>query len=140
MGKKRLIDADELIERLKEKCKEYSEDSEYEAPGLRLLDESIKSGISYSIMQVYTSPTVLEYSDEPLSLEELKEIDWEFPVYIVGEKCSFIECNDYSKIEYDDNCGLFYLYWYGTYEHNIVDESEYCKTWFAYLRKQEKEE
>lgn len=122
MGKKRLIDANDVIKK--------SEELHLSETFIEIVREVLER-----------CDTVKEYSDEPLSLEELKKINGDYPVYICAVNNGIVYQYDYATVELSKHYeGMFFATFIGKEILSKYYEGNYGKTWLAYLRKPDKEE
>ena len=134
----RAIDADRLADGLK--LHRQPTDQKHEAD--RQWAVGYNAGLDRALHSIAYAPTLTQ-PNEPLTLEELREMDGH-PVWVKQLKGLSVCDTDWAVVEFrlepDVKHDKIRVWWPGSEDEDTPSEDDYGKTWLAYRRPPEGEE
>ena len=105
-------------------------------------ESGFNQGLNQAMWEITHAPTLTQ-PNEPLTLEELREMDEE-PVWVKQLKGLSVCDTDWAVVEFrlqpDVKHDKIRVWWPGSEDEDTPSEDDYGKTWLAYRRPPEREE
>ena len=105
-------------------------------------ESGFNDGLNQAMWEITHAPTLTQ-PNEPLTLEELREMDEE-PVWVKQLKGLSVCDTDWAVVEFrlqpDVKHDKIRVWWPGSEDEDTPSEDDYGKTWLAYRRPPEGEE